>query len=576
MGTIGVVFYLAGRWGVIIVLCSLASSAWAADTKDWLDEMPSVPAVVQAVRGDPCKAQFDGDEDLLAANIAGTLMLLTWVMYFQVLEDGGASPPRHPTAQWVMDNFVAGLKKMSKPRLAKLESIQESYLQAELVIGRGTGKRSGMLTTIHNCNTDDSFSMRVGNKTLGCYPYKFHNLLGNIYPSMNHRRQILPKLFPKDRAQHYVDLVTRYVMAAPRPDEPATTLSMPPGSGYQMPGPAYCSPYGGDSNGNGICDDWEKPINSSGTSASAAASGCSIVEAPSAATRVTLGRVTKIDPSTVRVEFTRADKSATGPILFKLYRFNSATQKATEIAITTLLIRPAPIGGGTEFALLTASPADLESDPNMPWLGSVASANGIDSNKSGCKQPVPVPPVDQFLADPYGYFGPYGTADEAAMAAEPTARAMTERSSSIPGEQREVGIYIVVPVPSSGGVYYVTAFVQGTKGAVLATVTKEDYDLSLKNSNDVACQPFNGDTVRIAGTAHTHPPSLLAAILPGLFNDNEFSDRWLLDDDMEQAYILRKMENSTFERIYLFRTDRCIDSFDGRKGNPVIRVGCNK
>ncbi len=282
MVVIRTVFHITGRWGVIIVLCLLANSAWAADTKDWLDEMPDVPAVVQAVRGDPSRAQFDGDDDLLAANIAGTLMLLTWVMYFQVLEDGGASPPRHPTAQWVTDNFVAGLKKMSKPRLAKLESIQESYMQAELVIGRGTGKRRGMLTTVHkcHCNTDGSFSMRVGNKTLGCYPYKFHNLLGNIYPSINHRRQILPKLFPKDRAQHYVDLVTRYVMAAPSLDEPATTLSMPD-SGYLTPGSDYCSTkkYGGDSNGNGLCDDWEI-----GTLASAAVPDCSNVEAPSAAT----------------------------------------------------------------------------------------------------------------------------------------------------------------------------------------------------------------------------------------------------------------------------------------------------
>lgn len=29
----------------ILVMCSLASSVWAAD-KDWLDEMPTIPAVV--------------------------------------------------------------------------------------------------------------------------------------------------------------------------------------------------------------------------------------------------------------------------------------------------------------------------------------------------------------------------------------------------------------------------------------------------------------------------------------------------------------------------------------------------
>ena len=52
MVVIRTVFQIIGRWGVIIVLCLLANSAWAADTKDWLDEMPTVPAVVQAVRED--------------------------------------------------------------------------------------------------------------------------------------------------------------------------------------------------------------------------------------------------------------------------------------------------------------------------------------------------------------------------------------------------------------------------------------------------------------------------------------------------------------------------------------------
>jgi len=247
---------------MIFTLCSLVSGAWAAE-KDWLDEMPTVPAVVQAVRGDDCTSQFGDDEDRLAAEIVGTLTLLRWIMLFQALEEGGATPPRFPTAKWVTEQASAGLEKMAKPRSAKLQLLEAMYMQAELVIGRGTGKRRGFLTTLRKCDTNNSFSMRVGNRNVGCYPYWFHNYLGNTYSSMEHRRQILPKLFAKDLAQNYLDLVTRYVLAAPEPYEPSLTLAMPTGSGYPIPGPDYCKPYGGDSNGSGLCDGWE--CRSSGT-----------------------------------------------------------------------------------------------------------------------------------------------------------------------------------------------------------------------------------------------------------------------------------------------------------------------
>lgn len=198
----------------------------------------------------------------------GTLTLLRWIMLFQALEEGGATPPRFPTAKWVMEQASAGLEKMTKTRSARLQSLEAMYMQAELVIGRGTGKRRGFLTTQRKCDTNVGFSMPVGNRDVRCYPYWFHNYLGNTYPSMEHRRQTLPKLFPKDRAQHYVDLVTRYVMAAPSPYEPSLTLAMPQGSGYAMPGPDYCKPYGGDRNGNGLCDGWEKPLSKTATAES--------------------------------------------------------------------------------------------------------------------------------------------------------------------------------------------------------------------------------------------------------------------------------------------------------------------
>jgi len=267
---------------MVIALCSLANVAWAADKKDWLDEMPTVPAVVQAVRGDNCTSQFGDDEDRLAAEIVGTLMLLRNIMYLQITEEGGvASDPGKNSPQrtkWIIERTGTGLKNMPKQRLARFEKYHLEYMQAELVIGRGTGKRRGLLTTRLKCDSDKSFSMKVRGQTLDCYRYQFHNLLSNIHPSFDHRRQVLPKLFSKDRAQHYVALVTRYALAFPALEEPATTLTIPSGLSIEYPMPAsdYCArqKYGDDLNHNGLCDDWEKPLSRTAQAPEAGRSDC--------------------------------------------------------------------------------------------------------------------------------------------------------------------------------------------------------------------------------------------------------------------------------------------------------------
>jgi hypothetical protein len=278
MSVIKNVIHSAGRWGVIIVLCSFASNAWAVDKTDWLDEMPCIPLVVQAVRENlrdlRSDVRLDDDEDERAADIVGTLMLLRWIMYFNVVEEVGVpmprSVPKQQQTRWLLENYAAGLERMSKQRLAKFEALDAAYMQAEIVIGRGAGKRSGHLTTVRMCNTSDSYSARMADPKMGCYRYWFYIDFGYGINHYEHRSRILPKLFPSDRAKQYVELVTRYSLAAASPGDLAATLSMPPGSAYPMPGQDYCTTnhYGGDRNGNGLCDDWEKPLSKTATAGS--------------------------------------------------------------------------------------------------------------------------------------------------------------------------------------------------------------------------------------------------------------------------------------------------------------------
>lgn len=248
-----------GRWGAVLALwCSLANGASAAE-KDWLDEMPSVPAVVQAVREqvelvrqkNPALAK---DEDFLAEDIVGTFVLLRWVMDFQSAKE------------W----------HMSDRRRERMRKIAMDYMQVELAIGLGVGKRKGHIKD--NCDHKDSYLNRLGQKMhatpVECYQHRFHVDLSNVYPSFDHRNAIFPLLFC-DRARYYLDLVRERILKAPSPNpKSAETLSLP--DGVRPLGPAVCTHHGyeSDSNGNGLCDDWEKPLPKMALATAAARPGC--------------------------------------------------------------------------------------------------------------------------------------------------------------------------------------------------------------------------------------------------------------------------------------------------------------
>ncbi len=253
-----------GRWGVIPALwCSLANGASAAE-KDWLDEMPSVPAVIQAVREQVELARQQNpalakDEDFLAEDIVGTFVLLRWVMDMQ------SDKEWYTSEEW----------------RKRMRGIEMGYMQVELAIGLGVGKRKGHIKD--NCDHKDSYLNRLGQKMhatpVECYQHRFHVDLSNVYPSFNHRNAIFPLLFC-DRARYYLDLVQEQVRKTPPPRRmPAQTLSLP--DGMRPLGPAVCEHYRYDSdrNKNGLCDDWEKPLTKTSRVRTATADGCRSPEA---------------------------------------------------------------------------------------------------------------------------------------------------------------------------------------------------------------------------------------------------------------------------------------------------------
>lgn len=246
-----------GRWGATLALCSLANGASGAE-KEWLDEMPSVQAVVQAVREQvevhqQLNPALVGDEDYLAEMIAGNFTLLRWVMDFQSAKE------------W----------EMSDQRRKRMNQLAMDYMQVELAIGLGVGKRKGDVK--RNCDRTDSDLNRLGQKmhtTTECYRLSFHKSVDNVYTSHYGRTQMFPRLFC-DRAQYYLDLVQEQILRAPSPNpKPAETLSLP--DGVQPLGPAVCKhfDYDSDRNKNGLCDDWEKPLAETPRIRTAAANGC--------------------------------------------------------------------------------------------------------------------------------------------------------------------------------------------------------------------------------------------------------------------------------------------------------------
>jgi hypothetical protein len=233
-------------WITVAFLGSLAVTAHAAS--DWIDELPTVTAVAHAVaeqlKIDTANWRFDvrgitleDDDDLFAVYVVGTLVLLRQIILYKYQEEKSLSPERE----------------------AKLRSVVAAYLEAELLIGKGVVTRRGYLTTAQKCGDTD------------CKRRWFKIGISNV-GGASYRRRILPRLFPcdNDLAAGLDRLAQSYAVRAPYLPSPAVTLTIEPE--LACVAPKGCSGYGGDADGNGLCDDWQSPPPTTpGSNASASA-----------------------------------------------------------------------------------------------------------------------------------------------------------------------------------------------------------------------------------------------------------------------------------------------------------------
>ena len=214
---------------IIGIQCVLPVAAHAQS--DWIDELPTVTAVAHAVtdqlKVDTANWRFEergvalkDDDDLYAVYMVGTLMLLRQIILYKYQEEATLTPELQ----------------------AKLRNAVASYLEAELLIGQGIGKRRGYLTTAQKC------------RDLDCHRRWFKLGVHGV-SSAAYRARIFKRLFcDPERATELDRLAQSYATRAPYMRSPAETLTIEPE--FAGVAPAGCDAYGDDADRNALCDNW--------------------------------------------------------------------------------------------------------------------------------------------------------------------------------------------------------------------------------------------------------------------------------------------------------------------------------
>jgi len=236
------------RWISFAFLALCTFTAQAAG--EWIEEFPNVTVVARAV-SDQLKADTVGwnfsargialkdDDDLFSVYMVGTLVMLRQIVLYK---------------------FEQEEKSLSAQDVEKLRSLVASYLEAELVIGKGIGFRQGYLTTAQKCRDVD------------CHKrwFKMHYMSVN---GASYRERILPRMFCDDvLATELIELALSKRLKAPYLPSPAMTQQID--SSVAGVAPAGCSTYGGDKDNNGLCDDWKPPEASSASATGSNTASC--------------------------------------------------------------------------------------------------------------------------------------------------------------------------------------------------------------------------------------------------------------------------------------------------------------
>jgi hypothetical protein len=458
---------------------------------DWIDEFPSVTAVALAayaelkVTSERDKLDMTHDDDSIAVNLAGTFVVLRQIMFLKYT----AEP------------------SMSKEREDKLAEVLAAYEEAELAIGKGAPGRHGYITRGPPTGQDC--------RDLECYRRWFLLHLNAHTSRAEYRERVVKRLFPcGDRAKELNDLSQRNALTIPYFPSPAVTLRVEPELAQLAP--AGCATYGGDANQNGLCDDWERPLDG-GRAAVASGSTC----AP-----IVLEKVRMASGNGLIVTLAKNSGKLGETASFRVSRSSGPAMDANAQQVWTgeTKIQPGTRPDGPLQVILAQDTSfridPTSSGPNMdkPWL-IVEVTSDRSSAPVGCARPLPITDLSRERThNGVGLFGPYPDVGKAIYPAGFKALVLT-------GKPGESGYVILRRDPATGPlVFYATAPVPATQPTSAGKQPKflaEDYRASIKGSFEKSCEDL--ENFALIGTVHTHPSEWVELPSNDNFSLNDFN-----------------------------------------------------
>ena len=248
--------------------------------------------------------------------------------------------------------------------------------------------------------------------------------------------------------------------------------------------PAGCSVYGGDANGDGLCDDWEN------SKASPGALACRIVlekvgMAEGGGLRVTLAKGSVTPGQSVGFRVLRAEPNTAAKQIWPApgKRGDAVVQAPEE-------------PGAAPYAIVAQEGVDLTPDPIQPFLV-VQVTSGPSAGPVHCEQPLLVWLPRQRKPAPSGLHGPYRSTDAAVLATRPIALERTAKN--------EAAFLVLHVGRGTEDQYFTTPPVaaRAPEGISRPLVTADDYEKTLRNGFADSCEDMA--SFAIASWVHTHP-----------------------------------------------------------------------
>lgn len=485
----------------------------ARGAEDWLDDMPDVATVARVVQQEYHKGP--DDQDRTATHLAMALILLRQIMHYQADTE----------------------PQMSPARKARMHELANAYLEAELALGRGMGKRRGALSEpeVHRFYETRRYEKC---ETWDCYLYWTRFQLES-WNAFNFRKRLLPLLFPCGRADQFMALAAKNALSAPLiPFTPAAPLPRDAAAMARLSrttsAAADCPQDSGDIDGDGRCFEWEKKPTALAANAVAQQCAPPVLEkvrtAPGGGLRVTFVPGTAQAGMTVRLRAVRSNQSQIGAGNATLWSGDTVIQ----------------YGPAGEAEAIIAQGVSLNPDPARPYLV-VEAAGGSAGKPVSCEQPLTVwlkrqlGVTPQGRLNPEGLHGPYTHADIAALSTANIALDMTNAY--------ECGFLIGRNMFSKERGYYTTPPICGTSDDEFS---QENYLKTHRKAFENSCEdPLH---FALAASVHTHPKSPVAVI-------DERNDYFSMKDF--DGAVKQKHNDQNFEKIYMVsKRSRCVESFE--------------